>query len=72
MNMKGTERLKAIQKCNFNRIHSLRNKFYYLIEPITGNIDILMISETELYSRIPTGQLLINGDGELFRIDRNS
>ena len=79
MNMKGIESLKAIRKRNLNRIvvahlniNSLRNKFDYLIEQITGNIDILMISETKLDSSFPTGQFLINGYSESFRIDRNS
>ena len=79
MNMKGIESLKAIQKHNLNRIvvthlniNSLRNKFDYLIEQITGNIDILMISETKLDSSFPIGQFLINGYSEPFRIDRNS
>ena len=68
MNMKGFESLKAIRKRNLNRIvvahlniNSLRNKFDYLIEQITGNIDILMISETKLDSSFPMGQFLING-----------
>ena len=68
MNMKGIESLKAIRKRNLNRIvvahlniNSLRNKFDYLIEQITGNIDILMISETKLDSSFPMGQFLING-----------
>ena len=79
MKIKGIESLKAIRKRNLNRIvvahlniNSLRNKFDYLIEQITGNIDILMISETKLDSSFPTGQFLINGYSEPFRIDRNS
>ena len=79
MNMKCIESLKAIRKSNLNRIvvarlniNSLRNKFDYLIKQITGNIGILMISETKLDSSFPTGQFLINGYSEPFRIDRNS
>ena len=53
-------------------INSLRNKFDSLIEQITGNIDILMILETKLDSSFPTGQFLINGYSEPFKIDRNS
>ena len=78
-NMKGIESLKASRNRNLNRIvvahlsiNSLRNKFGYLIEQITGNIDILMISDTKLDSSFPTGQFLINGYIEPFRIDRNS
>ena len=73
------ESLKAIRKRNLNRIvvahlniNSLRNKFDYLIEQITGNIDILMIWQTKLDSSFPIGQFLINGYSEPFRIDRNS
>ena len=79
MNMKGIESLKSIRKRNLNRIvvarlniNSLRNKFDYLIEQITGNIDILMISKTKLDSSFPIGQFLINGYSKQFRIDRNS
>ena len=79
MNMKSIESLKAIQKRNLNRINvaylnvnSLRNKFDYLIEQITGNIDILMISKTKLDSSFPSGKFLIDGYSESFRIDRNS
>ena len=50
----------------------MKNKFDYLIEQITGNIDILMISETKLDSCFPTGQFLINDYSDPFRIDRNS
>ena len=53
-------------------INSLRSKSDYFIEQITRNIDILMISETKLDSSFPTGQFLINGYSEPFRIDRNS
>ena len=79
MNMRGIETLKAIRKHNLNRIvvahlhiNSLRNKSDYLIEQITGNIDILMILETKLDSSFPTGQFLVNGYSEPFRIDQNS
>ena len=55
MNMKGIESLKSIRKRNLNRIvvahlniNSLGIKFDYLIEQITGNIGILMISEKSL------------------------
>ena len=67
MNMKAIESIKAIRKRDLSRIvvahlniNSLKNKFDYLIEKITGNIDILMISETKLDNSFPTGQFLIN------------
>ena len=79
MNMKGIGSLKTIRKHNLNRIavghlniNSLRNKFDCLIEQITRNIDILMISEIKLNSSFPTGKFLINGYNEPFKIDRNS
>ena len=79
MNMKGIGSLKTIRKHNLNRIvvghlniNSLRNKFDCLIEQITGNIDILMISETKLHSSFPTGRFLINGYNQPFKIDWNS
>ena len=50
----------------------MRKKFDYLIEQITGNLDILMISETKLDSSFPTGQFLINGYSEPLRIDWKS
>ena len=40
-------------------INSIRRKFDSLIEIITGNIDILMISETKLDGSFPKGQFLI-------------
>ena len=50
----------------------MRSKFDCLIEQITGNIDILMISETKINSSFPTGQFLISDYNEPFRIDRHS
>ena len=79
MNMKDIENLKGIRKRNLNRIvvahlniNSLKNKFDCLIEQVTGNINILMISETKLDSSFPTVEFLINGYNEPFRIDWNS
>ena len=79
MNMKDIENLKGIRKRNLNRlvvahlnINSLKNKFDCLIEQFTGNINILMISETKLDSSFPTVEFLSNGYNEPFRIDWNS
>ena len=62
MKMKSIESLKIIRKHNLNRIviahlsiNSLRNMFDCLIEQITRNIDILMISETQVDSSFLTG-----------------
>ena len=38
-------------------MNSLRNKFESLFEQFTGNIDILMVSETKLDNSFPVSQL---------------
>ena len=60
--------LNFLRKGNFNRlvlahinINSIRNKFDTLVQQITNNIDILMISETKLDNSFPEGQFLIPG-----------
>ena len=60
--------LNAIRKRNINRliirqlnINSLRNKYESLVQQITGNIDILMVSETKLDNSFPVSQFLIDG-----------
>ena len=60
--------LNFIRKGNFNRlvlahinINSTRNKFDTLVQQITNNIDILMISETKLDNSFLEGQFLIPG-----------
>ena len=70
--------LSFIRKGNSNRlvighihINSIRNKFDNLVQQITNNIDILMISETKLDSSFPEGQLLIPGYSSPYRLDRN-
>ena len=40
-------------------INSLRNKFDSLIGQITGNVDILMVSEKKLSDSFPIGQFII-------------
>ena len=42
-------------------INSIRNEFDTLVQQITNNIDILMISETKLDNSFPEGQFLIPG-----------
>ena len=66
------------RKGNLNRlvlahinINSIRNKFDTLVQQITNNIDILMISETKLDNSFPEGQFLIPGYGSPYRFDRN-
>ena len=71
--------LNAIRKRNINRliigplnINSLRNKLASLAQQVTGNIDILMVSETKLDNSFPVNQVLINGYTSPFRIDRDN
>ena len=50
-------------------IKSLRNKFDSLIGQITGNIDILMVSETTLDESFHISQFIIEGFGVPYRVD---
>ena len=52
-------------------IKSLRNKVDSLIGQITGNIDILMVSETTLDESFPISQFIIEGFGVPYRVDWN-
>ena len=71
--------LNAIRKRNINRliigqlnINSLRHKFGSLVQQVTGNIDILMISETKLDNSFPVSQFLIDSYTPPFRLDRDN
>ena len=50
-------------------INSLRNKFESLVQQVTENIDILMVSETKLDNSFPVSQFLIDGSTPPFRLD---
>ena len=70
--------LRDIKISNLNRliigqlnINSLRNKFEALKSIIKDNIDILIITESELDDTFPTNQFRIDGYAPPFRIDRN-
>ena len=70
--------LYFIQNRNLNKlvvahrnINSLRIKFDSLVQKITGNVDILMISETKLHNSFPDGIFLIEGYSKPYRINRN-
>ena len=70
--------LNFIRKGNFNRlalahinINSIRNKSDILVQQITNNVDILMISETKLDNSFPEDQLLIPRYSSPYRFDRN-
>ena len=52
-------------------INSIRNKFDLLSHYVCGNIDILIITETKLDKSFPSGQFLLHGYSEPFRLDRN-
>ena len=53
-------------------INSIGEKYDGLIKVTTGNIVILMISETKFDESFPKGQFLIQGFIEPSRLDHNS
>ena len=53
-------------------INSIRQKLDSLIEITTGNIDILMISESKFDESFPKGKFLIKGFSEPYTLDCNS
>ena len=53
-------------------INSIRNKFELLKYQITGNTDILMISETKIDDTFPHSQFFIEGFSTPYRLDRDS
>ena len=70
--------LHLIRKDNFNRlvlehinINSIRNKLGILVQQITNNADILMVTKTKSDNSFPQGQLLVPGFGSSYRFDRN-
>ena len=72
------EKLKDTRLKNPNRliieqlnINSLRNKFDSLVRILHSNLDILLISETKIYSSFPTAQFQIGGY-TTYRLDRNT
>ena len=72
-------KLKEIKLKNINRViiaqlnvNSLRNKFDFLKETVTGYVDILLITESKLDNSFPTAQFQINGFSSPYRLDRNA
>ena len=70
--------LKDLKLRNANRIicaqlniNSIRNKYDQLKSMITGNIDILVITETKLNETFPQAQFFINGFTKPYRLDRS-
>ena len=53
-------------------INSIRNKFDFLEKQVSGNVDILFVSETKIDNTFPDGQFSIKGYSMPYRIDRNS
>ena len=77
-NLSSKEKLSILRKRNIDQIivtHlniiSLRNKFDSLLGQITGNTDILTVSESKLNESFPIGQFIIEGFGVPYRVDRN-
>ena len=53
-------------------INSIRNKFDHLMAAVSGNIDILLITETKIDSTFPVNQFYLNGYNVPYRNDRNT
>ena len=69
-------KLKDIRIANLNRIdishiniNSIRNKFELLAEAVTGNADILIVTETKIDESFPTSQFIIPGFTSPYRFD---
>ena len=52
-------------------MNSISGKFDQLKALVTGNIDILVITESKLDSSFPNAQFMIDGFSEPYRMDRN-
>ena len=69
---------QTIRKDNLNKlifahlnINSIWKTFDYLADIIKDNIDMLIISETNVDDSFPDGQIFLGGFGTPFRLDRN-
>ena len=69
--------LKEVRLKNHNRIvlahlnlNSLRNKFDAIAEQVSGNADVLVLSETKIDESFSEGQFKIPGFCTSFRLDR--
>ena len=70
--------LKNLRSKNSNKviighinINSLRNKFELITEMVRDKVDLLMISETKLYSSFPNAQFYMKSNWKPYRLDRN-
>ena len=53
-------------------INSIRNKFDHLMAAVSGNIDILLTTETKIDSTFPVNQFYLNGYNIPYRNDRHT
>ena len=72
------EVLGSLRRSNLNRIilahvniNSIPNKFSLLAEGVSGNVDIIMISETQIDETFPARQFYIDRYTPPYRLDRN-
>ena len=70
--------LRVISKKNMSRIKvgqliikSIRNKFDLLLPAVVRNLDILLITETNIDSSFPEAQFEIDGFTTPYRVDRD-
>ena len=68
--------LGSLRRSNLNRIilahlniNSIPNKFNPLAEGVSGNADIIMISETKIDETFPARQFYIDGYTPPYRLD---
>ena len=57
---------------NLININLIRSKFELLASQVKGNIDVLMISETNIDGSFLLGNFLIGGFSKPYRLDRDS
>ena len=70
--------LKLIRKMNLNKlvvahlnINSIRESFEAILQNISAEVDLLMISVTKIDESFPKSQILLKGFSGPFRIVRN-
>ena len=75
-NLSFKDKLSILRKCNFNKIivahlniNSLGKTFDSVTDQITGNIDILMVSETKLDESFPIGQFITEGFSVPYKLE---
>ena len=73
------EQLRKIRLKNMNgitigqiNINSLRNKFSFLCEAVSGNIDVLLVTETNLDNSFPNAQFHIHGYTTSYSLCKNA